>query len=66
MEEGNCIQMLHSGSYDTEPASFKKMELFATAMNLKRTSLTHREIYLSDARKVEPEKLKTVLRFKIE
>jgi hypothetical protein len=66
MEEGNCIQMLHSGSYDTEPASFKKMDLFAAEMNLKRSSHTHREIYLSDARNVDPEKLKTVLRFKVE
>jgi hypothetical protein len=66
IEEGPCVQMLHTGSYDSEPRSFKKMEEFALANNLKRISHTHREIYLSDARKVAPEKLRTVLRFQIE
>jgi hypothetical protein len=66
IEEGPCVQMLHTGSYDSEPASFKKMEEFAHAKNLKRVSLIHREIYLSDARKVAPEKLRTVLRFQVE
>ncbi len=65
IEEGLCVQMLHEGSYDSEPASFRKMQEFADANNLKRISHTHREIYLSDARKVEPEKLRTVLRFKV-
>ncbi len=61
--DGLCVQMLHEGSYDTEPESFVCMEDFAARENLSRTSKTHREIYLSDARKVSPEKLKTVLRF---
>lgn len=65
MEEGLCVQMLHSGSYDDEPASFRQMEAFATANNLERTSMTHREIYLTDARKVAADKLKTVLRFNV-
>jgi len=64
-EEGNCVQMLHIGSYDDEPASFKIMEEFCTRNNYTRESKRHREIYLSDARKVNPDKLKTVLRFKI-
>ncbi len=64
--EGMCVQMLHTGSYDSEPASFEKMEAFASSMNLMRKSKVHREIYLSDARKVSPEKLKTVLRFRVE
>jgi hypothetical protein len=63
IEEGTCVQMLHTGSYDSEPENFKKMEDFACSHNLKRISHKHREIYLSDARKVAPEKLKTVLRF---
>jgi hypothetical protein len=63
IEEGLCVQMLHLGSYDREPESFKKMETFAQEKNLKRISHIHREIYLSDARKVAPEKLRTVLRF---
>lgn len=65
VEEGECVQMMHVGSYDDEPASFKKMEEFCLANNFTRESKIHREIYLSDARKVSPEKLKTILRFKI-
>jgi len=64
--EGNCIQMLHIGSYDDEPASFRIMESFAEQENFRRNTKTHREIYLSDARKVSPDKLKTVLRVCIE
>jgi hypothetical protein len=64
--EGDCIQMLHIGSYDDEPASFSIMESFAEQENYRRKTKTHREIYLSDARKVSPEKLKTVLRVCIE
>ncbi len=65
MIEGDCIQMLHSGSYDCEPESFKLMESFARQQNYMRKSNTHREIYLSDARKVAPDKLKTILRFNV-
>jgi len=39
------------------------MEEYLISENLKRISKIHKEIYLSDVRKVEPEKLKTVLRF---
>lgn len=63
--EGDCIQMLHMGSYDSEPESFRLMERFAEQENYIRTSKIHREIYLSDASKVPPDKLKTVLRFNI-
>lgn len=65
-EEGKCLQMLHEGSYDSEPESFVKMEAFAAEKGLKRKSHGHREIYLSDARKTSPEFLKTVLRFQVE
>jgi len=64
--EGDCIQMLHLGSYDSEPESFAIMERFAKQENYRRKEKTHREIYLSDARKVSPDKLKTVLRFNVE
>ncbi len=64
--EGDCVQMLHVGSYDDEPESFKMMENFAEEENYSRISKIHKEIYLSDARKVSPEKLKTVLRFSVE
>lgn len=65
IEEGPCIQMLHLGSFDSEPESFKRMEEFAALSGRQRSSKKHREIYLSDSKKVAPDKLKTVLRFKI-
>jgi hypothetical protein len=65
IEEGPCVQMLHLGPYDDEPASFAGMEAYAAARGLVRRSKTHREIYLSDARRVEPAKLRTVLRFRV-
>lgn len=65
IKEGQCIQMLHVGSFDDEPASFKIMEDFASAKNVRRLSKMHREIYLNDFRKVATHKLKTVLRFQI-
>lgn len=63
--EGKCVQMMHIGSYDNEPESFEIMEAFAETQNLKRISRVHREIYLSDFRKVAEEKLKTILRFRV-
>lgn len=65
IKEGNCIQMLHIGSYDNETVSFKMMENFAKKEGLQRISKVHREIYLSDFRRVSAEKLKTVLRFNV-
>ncbi|HRX32140.1 MAG TPA: GyrI-like domain-containing protein [Tenuifilaceae bacterium] len=64
--DGICIQMLHIGSYDSEPETFRLMHDFAEKENYIRTTQTHREIYLSDARKTPVEKLKTVLRFPVE
>lgn len=61
--EGLCCQMLHLGSYDAEPASFEEMQRFCTEHGYLRSSLSHREIYLSDPRRTEVSKLKTVLRF---
>ncbi|AQR89794.1 hypothetical protein CLOBY_15530 [Clostridium saccharobutylicum] len=65
MEEGLSVQMMHIGSYDDEPQSFEQMKKFIEENNLKRTTLKHREIYLSDARKTEESKLKTVLRYMV-
>lgn len=65
IEDGDCVQMMHLGSYDNEPESFKQMEQYCKENNLTRESKQHREIYLSDVRKVSPEKLKTVLRFRV-
>lgn len=64
--DGLCVQMLHIGSYDDEPMSFAEMSTFARNNNLSRRNLIHREIYLSDARKVQPEKLKTILRYQVQ
>jgi hypothetical protein len=66
LEEGLCVQMLHLVPYDDEPESFSIMEDYCAQNNLRRITKIHREIYLSDARKVQPDKLKTVLRFKVE
>lgn len=65
IEDGLAVQILHIGSYDTEPESFNKMKDFINENNLKIKSLAHREIYLSDARKIERDKLKTVLRYMV-
>lgn len=65
IEEGLCVQMLYIGSYDTEPITFKKMNSFISMHNLSRTNAIHREIYLSDARRVQKDKLKTMLRFQV-
>ena len=66
VHEGLSVQMMHVGRYDDEPQSFSQMESFATSSHLRRISHRHREIYLSDARKVAPEKLKTILRIQVE
>lgn len=63
--EGNCIQMLHVGPFEDEPQTFEIMENYANDLGFERASKKHREIYLSDFRKVSKEKLKTVLRFKL-
>lgn len=68
VEEGLCVQMMHLGAYDDEPASIALMDAYL-AENGYASDLTdsrlHHEIYLSDARKVPPEKRKTVLRHPI-
>ena len=65
IRDGKCIQMLHIGPYDNEPESFRRMEEYAQKRGLFRPVHFHREIYLSDVRKVKPDKLRTVLRFKV-
>lgn len=65
IEDGLSLQILHVGSFDEEPASFKIMQEYAVANNLERREFVHREIYLSDFRKIETPKLKTVLRYSV-
>lgn len=68
IEEGLCVQIMHVGSYDDEPASVAVMDEYL-AQNGYANDLTaerlHHEIYLSDPRKTAPEKRKTVLRHPI-
>jgi hypothetical protein len=59
--EGKCVQILHVGPYSTEPESLSKMRKLMKEKNLVDDGL-HHEIYLSDPRKVTPEKMKTILR----
>lgn len=62
LHEGACIQTLHVGSFDTEAEVLAQMHHeFAPEHNLTLTG-KHHEIYLSDFRKVAPEKLRTILR----
>jgi hypothetical protein len=64
--EGLCCQTLHIGPFDDEPATFARMQQFAEENGYSRTEKGHREIYMNDFRKTAPEKLKTVLRFRVE
>lgn len=63
LADGPSVQMLHVGPYDTEPETFAVMNGFLKAHGLVRPEQVHREIYLSDPRKVSPEKNRTLLRF---
>ena len=65
IDEGLCVQIMHIGPFDEEPATVERMDRYL-AENGYENDLTserlHHEIYLSDARKVAPEKWKTVIR----
>lgn len=64
-DEGLCVQCMHIGSYDDEPATVDLMHEYMTAQGYLldiTESRFHHEIYLSDARKVSADKLKTVIR----
>ena len=67
-DEGLCVQCMHIGSYDDEPATVALMHEFMQqqgyTLDITEQRL-HHEIYLSDARKVSPDKLKTVIRHPI-
>ena len=68
IEEGLCVQMLHLGPYDDEPASVALMDRFLAEqgyVNDLSEQRLHHEIYLSDPRKTEPAKRKTVIRHPI-
>ena len=67
-DEGLCVQCMHIGPYDDEPATIDAMHEFIEkegyVLDITDKRI-HHEIYLSDARKVAPEKLKTVIRHPI-
>lgn len=68
VEEGLCVQIMHIGAYDDEPATVAIMDKFLAENGYENDFSEvrlHHEIYLSDARKVSPEKLKTVIRHPI-
>ncbi len=68
VDEGLCVQTMHIGSYDDEPATIETMRSYAEGegyrfdMGPKRL---HHEIYLSDPRRVAPDRLKTVIRIPV-
>lgn len=64
-EEGLCVQCMHIGPYDDEPATVQAMHEYMTAQGYAldiTEQRMHHEIYLSDVRRVAPSKLKTVVR----
>lgn len=68
IDEGLCVQMMHLGPFDDEPATVALMDAYLEdngyANDFNKNRL-HHEVYLSDARKVSPEKWKTVIRHPI-
>lgn len=64
--DGASVQLLHSGSYDDEPHAFAKIEAYLHEKGLVRTKAWHREIYLSNPKRVAPEKRKTILRVTVQ
>ena len=68
VEEGLCVQCLHIGPYDDEPATVALMDQYLKDngyVNDLSAQRRHHEIYLTDARKMAPEKMKTVIRHPI-
>ena len=68
-DEGLCVQCMHIGPYDDEPATVAIMHDYMKANGYKldiTDTRHHHEIYLSDPRRCEPSKLKTVIRHPIQ
>ena len=68
VDEGLCVQCMHIGSFDDEPATVALMDKYLEENGYENDisdTRRHHEIYLSDARRVAPEKLKTVIRHPI-
>ena len=68
IDEGLCVQMMHTGPYDDEPATVALMDKYIAGNGYRNdmsATRLHHEIYLTDARKVAPEKWRTVIRHPI-
>lgn len=68
LEEGKCVQVMHVGAYDDEPATIEKMKEFAKQNGVVpdySEKRSHHEIYLSDPRRTKIENLKTVIRIPV-
>ena len=68
IDEGLCVQIMHTGPFDNEPETVEIMDRYIAENSYENDfsdTRIHHEIYLSDARKVAPEKLKTVIRHPI-
>ena len=68
IDEGLCVQCMHVGTYDSEPATVAAMHDFAESQGFVpdfSDERRHHEIYLSDPRKADPTKTKTVVRHPI-
>lgn len=65
VDEGLCVQSMHCGSYDDEPATVARMDRYLADRGYENDlsgSRLHHEIYLSDPRRTEAAKRKTVIR----
>ena len=68
IDEGLCVQIMHHGPFDDEPATVALMDQYILEngyVNDISNERLHHEIYMSDARKVPPEKWRTVIRHPI-
>jgi hypothetical protein len=66
--EGLCVHLVHTGAFSEEPESIAKIDAYIAANDLEKDmseERRHHEIYLTDPRKVAPEKMKTILRIPV-
>lgn len=68
--EGLSVQAIHVGPYDDEVNTFAKMQSFLAVNDLTQISIMdefwHREVYLSDPRRTDPAKMRTLLRYRVQ
>lgn len=65
IDEGYCGQVMHIGPFDTENKSIALLEAECAKLGYEILPWTHHEIYLSDFRKVTPDKYKTIIRYQL-